>query len=106
MIESVRTFLESSSICGFSHISASKTVAERMFWVAVVAASFAGTAYLTAGALLEWSKYPIATTTETFPISEAQFPKIVVCPPRVSFSFTFNYEIVKMYRDCCQTSKS
>ena len=90
MMDSVRTFLESSSICGFSHISASKTIAERVFWVAVVAASFAGTAYLTAGALLEWSKYPIATTTETFPISEAQFPNIVVCPPRVSFSFTLN----------------
>ena len=97
MMDSVRTFLESSYICGFSHISASKTIAERMFWVA--AASFAGTAYLTAGALLEWSKYPIATTTETFPISEAQFPNIVVCPPWVSFSFTLNDEIVKMYLD-------
>ena len=101
-MDNVRKFLESSSICGFSHISASKTIAEKLFWVGVVAASFAVTAYLTTGAFVDWAKYPIATTTETFPISGVQFPKIVVCPPRVPFSFTLNYEIIHEPKcSCC-----
>ena len=82
-METVRNFLESSSICGLSHISTSNSKAEKVFWVVVVLASVTMTGYLTTEAFVDWSLYPISTTTETFPITEVQFPNIVVCPPKV-----------------------
>ena len=86
-MEAARNFLESSSIGGFSHISTSKTKPESLFWVVVVVTSIAVTIQLTREAYLEWEKFPISTTIETFPISDARFPNIVVCPPKVRFSF-------------------
>ena len=87
-METVRRFLESSSIGGLSYISTSKSRAEKLFWVVVVITSISVTGYLTAEAIVNWSKYPVATTIESFPISEVPFPKITVCPPKVAFSFT------------------
>ena len=86
-METVRNFLESSSICGLSHISTSNSKAEKVFWVVVVLASVTMTGYLTTEAFVEWSLYPISTTTETFPITEVTFPRIVVCPPQVGCRF-------------------
>ena len=88
-MEAARNFLESSSIGGFSHISTSKTKPEKLFWVVVVVTSVGVTIHLTREAFLEWEQFPISTTTETFPISDAKFPNIVVCPPKVRFSFLF-----------------
>ena len=88
-MEAARNFLESSSIGGFSHISTSKTKPEKLFWVVVVVASVAVSIHLTREALIEWEEFPISTTTETFPIYNATFPNIVVCPPKVRFSFIF-----------------
>ena len=88
-METVRNFLESSSICGLSHISTSKSRTWKVFWVVVVLTSLIMTGYLTAQAFVDWAKYPISTTTETFPITEVAFPNIVVCPPKEAFRFTF-----------------
>ena len=87
-MEAVTKFLESSSIGGLSYISTSKSRAEKLFWFVVVITSISVTSYLTTEAILNWSNYPVATTTESFPISEVHFPKITVCPPKVAFSFT------------------
>ena len=48
----------------------------------------AGTVYLTMETFDDWDKNPISTVTEVKTISHVRFPKIVVCPPRVAFSFT------------------
>ena len=88
-MEPVRKFLESSSIGGLSFIITSNTKAEKMFWLAVVIFSISATTYLTAEAIDDWSKYPVATTIESFPISEVPFPNITVCPPKAGFSFTY-----------------
>ena len=82
-------FLESSSIGGFSHISTSSSQVGKLFWTVVVLTSIAVTCFFTGEAMVNWSKYPIATTTESFPILGVQFPKITVCPPKVAFSFNF-----------------
>ena len=84
----ITRFLENSSFSGLPNIINSKSTIERGYWVAVSFLMISGAVYLTGETFVEWSKYPIATTTETFPISEVQFPKIVVCPPKVVFSFT------------------
>ena len=83
-----RKFLENSSICGLAHISRSKTIIERLYWIVVSALMVAGTVYLTMEAVEDWDQYPISTVTEVITISNVTFPKIVVCPPKVSFSFT------------------
>ena len=83
----MKGYLENSSICGFSHISASKTKIERVFWLIMSLGSAAGAGYFIWEAFDDWRLYPISTITETFPINQAQFPKIVVCPPKVAFTF-------------------
>jgi len=88
-METLKTFMENSSICGLAHISNSKTNLERIFWVVVSILMIAGTGYLTAEALNYWAENPISTVVETFPIFEVKFPKIVVCPPKVDISFRF-----------------
>ena len=95
-MEAVTKFLESSSIGGLSYISTSKSKAEKLFWFVVVITSISVTSYLTTEAILNWSNYPVATTTESFPISEVHFPKITVCPPKVAFSFIFGNEQIKI----------
>ena len=84
-MEALLNFMESSSICGLAQIRASKTWAERLFWIGVVVLL----GYLTGQALIDWRNNPISTTTTTFPIYDVQFPKIVVCPPKVAFGFIF-----------------
>ena len=81
-------FLENSSICGLAHISNSKSNLEKACWVLVSVLMVAGAVYLTMDAVKEWEENPISTITEPESIYRAEFPKIVVCPPKVSFSFT------------------
>ena len=83
-METVKNFLESSSICGLAHISTSKYTLERVYWVVISIFMVVVTGYLTAVAFNEWDAKPILTIIETFPIDQVQFPKIVVCPPKVS----------------------
>ena len=82
-METVKNFLETSSICGLAHISNSKSILERLYWVVISILMVAATAYLTAVAFNEWDAKPISTIIETFPIDQVEFPKIVVCPPKV-----------------------
>ena len=86
-METVNRFLENCSLCGLSHISTSKKKYEKVFWVVVSVLMIAGAGYLIDDAVDQWDKYPISTTTKTIPIHDVQFPKIVVCPPKVAFSF-------------------
>ena len=81
-------FLENSSICGLAHIANSKTKIEKAYWIVVSVLMVAGALYLIADAFDDWAKNPISTITEPETISNVTFPQIVVCPPKVSFSFT------------------
>ena len=84
----VAKFLENSSICGWAHIITSKNIIERVYWILVSALMVAVIIYLTVDAVDDWEKNPISTLTKPAPIYKlTKFPKIVVCPPRVPFSF-------------------
>ena len=90
----VAKFLENSSICGWAHISTSKNIIERVYWIVVSALMVAGAGYLTADAVNEWDLDPISTVTKVKTIYDVKFPMIVVCPPKVSFSFPlFNLQL-------------
>ena len=105
-MDTVRGYLENSSICGLSHISSSKTKIERLFWLIVSLGSAAGAGYFIWEAFDDWAEYPISTITETFPINQAQFPQIIVCPPKVAFTFTltniYHYLALQGYLDILQ----
>ena len=92
-METCINYLETSSIGGFAHIKASKNWPERIFWSIVVASSWVFALYFITGAFLDWDKNPIATTTQTNPIYDVQFPKIVVCPPKEAIAFILQINI-------------
>ena len=77
-------FAETSSIGGVAQIADNKSWAWRIYWIIVVGSSWILAGYLTVEATLDWAKNPISTITETEQISNVQFPRIVVCPPRVN----------------------
>ena len=85
MVSQLKAFLESSTIHGLSHIP-SKRGSVRLFWIAVVLISFSLSGTLIHQAFQSWSESPIKTTIETVPIAEVRFPKVIVCPPKNTFT--------------------
>ena len=91
-MEYVRTFLESSSIAGFNHISTSRK-GWRLFWIIVVTFGFFISGFLIHESFKSWQESPIKTTLETLPISEMMFPKVTVCPPKDTYT-DLNYDVI------------
>ena len=91
-MEYVRTFLESSSIAGFYHISTSRK-GWRLFWIMVVTFGFCTAGFLIHESFKSWQESPIKTTIETVPISEMKFPKVTVCPPKDTYT-DLNYNVM------------
>ena len=84
-MEGIQEFLESSTIHGLAHISATRNKLNQLFWILIVILGFLAAGFLIKNAFLDWEKSPIETSIETFPISDVYFPTIVVCPPKVAF---------------------
>ena len=89
----LKDFLDSSSINGLNHISASRQKCVRLFWIIVVFSGFTGAAILIHFSFKSWEESPIKTTIETRPITELIFPKITVCPPKDTFT-DLNYDLM------------
>ena len=80
----LREFLETSTIHGLAHISASKSQAARAAWVTIVVACFVFAIHMITNSYTEWQESPVSTTITTHPITELEFPTVTVCPPRGS----------------------
>ena len=91
-MESVRTFLESSTVHGLGYISSTKKIA-RLFWILVVIAGFLGAGVIIHQSFDNWAKSPVTTTIETLPITEITLPKVTVCPPRNTYT-NLNYDLM------------
>ena len=91
-MEGARTFLETSTIHGFSYIATSRKYA-RLFWIVIVSFGFTTAGYLIHKSFQSWAESPVKTTIETFPISKIRFPKVTVCPPKNSFT-DLNYDLM------------
>ena len=76
-MEGVRTFLESSTIHGLSHISTTRKYV-RLFWSFVVITGFLGASLLIKESFDSWSEIPVMTNIETVPITDIEFPKVTV----------------------------
>ena len=90
-MESLRLYLETSSINGLSHISHSKG-SSKIFWIFTVTLGFIIAGVLINQAFTNWAESPIRTIIETRPISELQFPKVTVCPPTNEFTI-LNFDL-------------
>merc|ERR1712067_164550 len=82
--QTLKDFLESSTIHGLVHISTAKSKTARTTWVAIVVACFAYAIYMINNSYEEWQESPVSTTITTHPITELEFPTVTVCPPRGS----------------------
>ena len=91
-MESVRIFLESSTIHGLSYISKTRNYA-KLFWILVVVAGFSTASFLIFESFLFWHESPVKTNIETLPITELKFPKVTVCPPKNTFT-DLNYDLL------------
>ena len=83
-MSSLQDFLTSSTIHGLAYVGNSKSLAAKIFWAAVVTASFGVAIYLISSSYLEWVESPVSSMTTTRPISELGFPEVTVCPPKGS----------------------
>ena len=91
-MEGVRTFFESSTIHGLGYISTTRRLV-RLCWIVIVIAGFTGAGILIYRSFQDWSDNPITTTIETKPIAELTFPKLIVCPPKDTYT-DLNYDLM------------
>ena len=91
-METIKHFLESSTIHGLSYISETRKLV-RIFWILVVAGGFSGAAYLIHRSFKDWSDNPISTTIVSLPIKNITYPKVTVCPPKNTYT-NLNYDLM------------
>ena len=89
-----KDFLESSTIHGLGYISTTKNLV-KIFWIGVVISGFTVALFLISNSFSSWAESPISTSIESFPISEAPFPKVSVCPPEDT-NTVLNYDLVRV----------
>ena len=85
-MKSVREFLESSTIHGLVYISTNNPLLVRLSWLCVVISGFTGAGVIIQQSFSHWASSPVSTTIETLPITELDFPNVIVCPPRGSYT--------------------
>ena len=92
-MDGLKEFLESSTIHGLIYIATNRRVA-RLLWIWVVFAGFTGAGVLIYQSFSSWEESPVSTTIETRSISDLEFPGVVVCPAKNSFT-TLNPDLIR-----------
>ena len=93
-MDSLKEFLEQSTIHGLVYISSAPSKLSKIFWFLIVLAGFSCAAYLISSSYADWQASPIATSISTHPISQLDFPTVTVCPPEGS-NTVLNYDLVR-----------
>ena len=91
-MERFTNFLETSTIHGLAYIATAKKYV-RLFWIVVVIAGFTGAAVIIYQSFESWAESPVKTTIETKAITEINFPKVTVCPPKNTYT-DLNYDLM------------
>ena len=91
-MDTLKEFLEVTSIHGLYHISKTKSL-RRIFWTLTSTTGFLLSFSMIYESFQNFSKTPISTTIETFPISKVPFPLITVCPVKNTLT-NLNYDLV------------
>ena len=95
VMDSLREFLETSTIHGLSHIASSPSKVSKCLWSLVVVAGFTIAVTLINNSYTDWQASPILTSISTHPLSELDFPKVTVCPPKGS-NTALNYDLMRV----------
>ena len=77
-----------------AHVSKSKTLVGKVFWAICVTFCFSISFWLIMKSWTEWRESPFSSTISTHPISDLDFPKLTVCPPKGSHT-ALNYDLIK-----------
>ena len=93
-MDSLREFLETSTIHGLVYISSAPSKVSKAFWMLVVVFGFSTAFFLINSSYVDWQASPIATSISTHPISELDFPTVTVCPPKGS-NTVLNYDLMR-----------
>ena len=93
-MDSLKEFLESSTIHGLTYISSAPSKLSKLFWLLIVCIGFSLAIYLINSSYVDWQASPIATSITTHPISELDFPTVTVCPPEGS-NTALNYDLMR-----------
>ena len=73
LAESVRGYLESTTIHGFSYLGASKSVVERVAWIFIIVTCFTLASILITRSIDDANKNPVLTTFETVSVKDVPF---------------------------------
>ena len=92
-MEGFKEVFQSSSIHGVDHILSERKLF-KVFWICVVLSGFIGAGILIAQCFQSWEESPVSTTIETRSISDLEFPGVVVCPAKNSFT-TLNPDLIR-----------
>ena len=90
----LKEYLESSSVHGFLYVSKAKHFLAKILWLCIVIIGFTSATIMISSAFKNWEDSPIKTNIETLPISQLNFPRITVCPPKNSYT-SLNIDIVE-----------
>ena len=91
-MEDINHFFESSTIHGLVYIATTRRFV-KFLWVLIVIAGFTGAGVLIYQSFEAWKESPVKTTIETLPITKLKLPKVIVCPPRDTYT-DLNYDIL------------
>ena len=91
-MEEINQFLESSTIHGLVYIATTRRFV-KFLWLLIVIAGFTGAGVLIYQSFEAWKESPVKTTIETLPITKIKLPKVIVCPPKDTFT-DLNYDIM------------
>ena len=85
-MDGLKEYLESSTIHGLVYIATSRRPLGKLFWLSVVIAGFSGAVMIIRLSFTSWATSPVSTTIQTKAVAELDFPDVVICPPRNSFT--------------------
>ena len=91
-MDQLKTFMEASSIHGIQYISTTRKYS-RLFWLLVLFTGFSGAVFIIYQSFQAWNESPVKTIIETRPISEMTYPKVIVCPPKNTYT-NLNYDLM------------
>ena len=78
IVESLRGYLDSTTIHGFSYLGASKNVIERIAWIFIIGTCFTLAGVLITKSIEDANENPILTTFETVSVKDVPFPSVTI----------------------------
>ena len=93
-MDTIKEFLESSTIHGLVYIATSKRKLGKIIWLLIVLIAFTVALRLIYNSYQEWDEDPVSTSISTHPIARLRFPNVTICPPK-GYNTALNYDLME-----------